>query len=113
MGKAAGTAAGAGGGALSGAAAGSIFGPIGTGVGALVGAVGGGFLGSQAGDAPEYKLPPKNPLFDQLSQQAEEDKKLAMTNRAQMDTASIMSRYGQRLALAGTSGTAPLAAMGK
>lgn len=113
MGKHSGALTGAGGGALSGAAAGSVFGPIGTGVGALIGGIGGGFMGSKADeDVPEYNNQAVNPLFDQIEKQAQEDRSAAMTVRATTDTASLLSRYGTRLALAGT-GLPPMASMVK
>lgn len=105
-GKAGPTAAGAGGGALSGAAAGSVFGPIGTAVGALAGGLGGAFLAKKASQSIAPTPPPELPVDPNLVNEqnhAAADQIRALQVQAQGDTASIMSRYGARLALAGTT----------
>lgn len=56
------------------------------------------------GDAPQYQPPPIDPMVASLDAQAATADQTAMQNQAQMDTASIMSRYGTRLAMAGTTG---------
>lgn len=61
------------------------------------------------GDAPTYQPPPTDPTVAALNAQAATADQTALQNQAQMDTASIMSRYGTRLAIAGTTtgGSAP------
>ena len=61
---------------------------------------------------PQYNLPPPDPLLAQLSSQAGADNLAAMQLQAKQDTASVMARYGTRLALTPGSGlvSSPLAA---
>jgi len=62
---------------------------------------------------PQYRPPQDQPVIDQAEQRAEQDRIGALQERSRGDTASILSRYGQRLALAGTqSGTASGASPG-
>ncbi|MEO6381970.1 MAG: hypothetical protein ABIO35_08230 [Nitrobacter sp.] len=46
-----------------------------------------------------------NPLFDQLAAQAGRDNDVAVAAQVRGDQASILARYGTRVALAGTGGT--------
>jgi hypothetical protein len=62
---------------------------------------------------PKYKEPPPDPAFQLLQEQAKQQDIEALEARAQADTASMMARYGTRLALGGSSssvtGGAPIA----
>ena len=60
--------------------------------------------------APQYQPPPEDPQTLALKQQAEQDDIAAGEARAQIDSASLMARYGTRLTLAaagGASGALP------
>lgn len=66
------------------------------------------------GDAPSYQVPtyqapPPDPTVTALNAKAQADDIAAMQTTAQIDTASLMARYGTRLAMAGGT-TSPLAA---
>lgn len=103
------TAGGALGGAAAGASIGSIVPGIGTAIGAGVGALAGGIFGTTNSDssAPQLAVDP-NLVAEQ--QQAQKDQVAQLQTEAQGDTAALMSRYGTRLALAGSTAVAPLAA---
>jgi len=58
--------------------------------------------------APQYQQPPIDPTVAALDAKAKADDITAMQQTAQMDTASIMARYGTRTAMAGSM-AAPLA----
>lgn len=61
-------------------------------------------------DAPTYQAPPPDPMVTALDAQAQTADQVAAQNQAQQDTASIMARYGTRLAMAGaTQQGSPLA----
>lgn len=67
---------------------------------------------------PEYKPPAPDPQQIALQKQADNDQIAALRVTAQMDTASLMARYGTRLAMAQAGGasavtpaTAPLLGM--
>ena len=49
-----------------------------------------------------------DPLFTELAAQATKDQNAALQTQTQGDMASLMARYGTRLAMAGTQGTSPL-----
>lgn len=55
--------------------------------------------------APQYQAPP-DPALTALNAKAQADDVTALQQTAQIDTASIMARYGTRLAMAGTTGGA-------
>jgi hypothetical protein len=55
---------------------------------------------------PEAATP--DPMFYQLAAQAQNDKITALTTEATADSASLMARYGTRLALAGSTTGSPL-----
>jgi hypothetical protein len=59
--------------------------------------------------APKAQQPPTDPMLDQLTQTAQRQQQVAMQGEAAGDTASLMARYGARLALgsAGSFGRAP------
>jgi hypothetical protein len=59
-------------------------------------------------DTPKPSQPAPNPLFDQLAQQSAEENIRAATVRAQGDQASLIARYGTRMALAGSQQGSPL-----
>lgn len=59
--------------------------------------------------------PPKlqqDPMFGQLQAQAQRDQTLALQQQAQGDTASLLARYGTRLALAQGTVATPAASVG-
>lgn len=60
-------------------------------------------------DAPKYQQPPTDPTITALAAKAQTDDITAMQTTAGIDTASIMARYGTRLAQAGANTGAPLA----
>lgn len=61
-------------------------------------------------DAPQYQAPPPDPTVTALNAQAQAADTAALQNTASIDTASIMARYGTRLAMAGaTQQGSPLA----
>lgn len=62
-------------------------------------------------DAPQYQAPPPDPTVTAAAAKAQADDITAMQNTAGIDTASLMARYGTRLAMAGAAGTtgSPLA----
>jgi hypothetical protein len=53
-------------------------------------------------------LPPEDPRLIAEQQRADADNVAALQVEAQGDTASLMARYGTRLALAGAVGGSPL-----
>lgn len=53
-------------------------------------------------DAPQYQAPPEDLAITPLRQKAQQDDIAAAQTTAQIDTASIMARYGTRLAMAGS-----------
>lgn len=62
--------------------------------------------------APQYQAPPTDPTVAALDAQAQSADIASMQTNAATDTASIMARYGTRLAMAGTAqpvAAAPLA----
>lgn len=61
------------------------------------------------GDAPKYQQPPTDPTITALAAKAQADDITAMQTTAGIDTASIMARYGTRLAMANQ--TSPGAAL--
>lgn len=61
-----------------------------------------------AGSPPEYKQQPLSGETLGLLQRANQDQVDALTLKAKNDTASIMARYGTRLAMAGAMGGSPL-----
>jgi len=54
-------------------------------------------------EAPKYQPPPPDPMLTALNAKAQADQATALQNTAQIDTASLMARYGARLAMAGTA----------
>lgn len=52
-------------------------------------------------DAPQYQAPPEDPSITALKAKAQSDDIAALQERDQIDTASLMARYGTRLAMAG------------
>lgn len=52
-------------------------------------------------EAPKYQAPPPDPTITALDQKAQQDDITALQQRSAIDTASIMARYGTRLAMAG------------
>lgn len=58
--------------------------------------------------APQYQAPPPDPTVTALNAKAQADDIAATQTTAQIDTASLMARYGTRLAMAGNSNV-PLA----
>lgn len=54
-------------------------------------------------DAPKYQAPPPDPTLTALSTSAQASDARALQDTAQIDSASLMARYGTRLAMAGTS----------
>ena len=54
-------------------------------------------------DAPQYQAPPPDPTVTALNAKAQSDDIAATQQTAQLDTASLMARYGTRLAMAGAS----------
>lgn len=60
--------------------------------------------------APKYEAPPPDPNIAALNAKTQADDIAAAQTNAQIDTASLMARYGTRLAMAGANQTAsPLA----
>lgn len=53
-------------------------------------------------------IPARDPLLDAQAARAEQQNVAALTQQAQGDTASLMARYGTRLALAGQTTGSPL-----
>lgn len=53
------------------------------------------------GNAPQYQQPPTDPTVAALDASAASADQTALQNQAQMDTSSIMARYGTRLAMTG------------
>jgi len=53
---------------------------------------------------PQYQQPPLDPQFLALQQQAQNDQIAATQQTVQIDNASLMARYGTRLALANAAG---------
>lgn len=49
-----------------------------------------------------------NPMFQQLQKQAERDELNAVTLQVQGDQASLLARYGTRLAMANPNATTPV-----
>lgn len=62
-------------------------------------------------DAPEYKQPPLDPSLALLMQQTQQQDINAVQSGLRGDTASLMARYGSRLALANNGGSAGAAGM--
>jgi hypothetical protein len=58
--------------------------------------------------APPPPIPATDPRLDAQSTQASADEIKALQIQSEGDTASLMARYGTRLALAGVAGTSPL-----
>ena len=52
--------------------------------------------------------PPPDPMLATEQQQAQSDLVASLQTQAQGDTASLMARYGTRLAMAGTMSGSPL-----
>lgn len=59
-------------------------------------------------DAPTYTPPPPDPAVTALKEQAKTDQIASLQDTASIDTASLMARYGTRLAMAGAT-SSPLA----
>lgn len=57
---------------------------------------------------PPAPVIPPDPQLEDIKQQAEEDKKNAMTERMQAATQNLLLRYGARTALSGTGIGSPL-----
>ena len=55
-------------------------------------------------DPPQLQT---DPMFGQLQAQAQHDQTIALQNEARGDTASLLARYGSRLAFANTSPATP------
>jgi hypothetical protein len=53
-------------------------------------------------EAPKYQASPEDPEITAVKERSKQDDLAALQETAQIDTASIMARYGTRLALAGT-----------
>ncbi len=51
--------------------------------------------------APQYQQPPPDPTITALNAKAQTDDVAALQQTASIDTASLMARYGTRLAMAG------------
>lgn len=60
--------------------------------------------------APTYQQPPIDPTVAALSTKAQSDDIAALQQTAQIDTSSIMARFGTRMAISGTTQGSPLAA---
>lgn len=60
---------------------------------------------------PVYQPPPPDPQAVALQQQSTNDQTAAIQQNIQLDTSSLMARYGTRLALAGAAGAGGTAAM--
>lgn len=60
------------------------------------------------GDAPKYQLP-LDPNLVAQQDQATQDTTNALTMKATQDSASVMARYGTRLAMAGATSGTPMA----
>jgi hypothetical protein len=58
--------------------------------------------------APTYQAPPEDPTVTALKAKAQADDMTALQNTAGIDTASLMARYGTRLAMAGATQGSPL-----
>jgi len=54
-------------------------------------------------DAPKYTAPPPDPTVTALNQKAQQDDIAALQDKSSIDTASLMARYGTRLAMAGNT----------
>ena len=54
--------------------------------------------------APKAPQPQPDPMLDQLMRTARQQQTAALQTEAAGDTASLLARYGARLALSGTSG---------
>lgn len=59
------------------------------------------------------ELPPLDPLTSQMKQQAQADNVRAIQAKLQGDTASLLARYGSRLAMANAATPGNLATLGK
>lgn len=59
-------------------------------------------------EAPKYTPPPTDPTVTALNEKAQADDLKALQGTAQIDTASLMARYGTRLAMAGSGSASPL-----
>jgi hypothetical protein len=57
---------------------------------------------------PSTPTPPPDPMLGQLMQTAQQQQVQALQSEAAGDTASLMARYGARLAAGGPVGTMPL-----
>jgi hypothetical protein len=55
--------------------------------------------------APQYNAPPPDPTVTALNAKAMAADQQATQMTAQIDTASLMARYGTRLAMAGSTST--------
>lgn len=53
--------------------------------------------------APKYEQPPLDPAFAGLVQQTQQQNVEAIQTGLQHDTASLLARYGARLAMAGNA----------
>lgn len=53
---------------------------------------------------PQYQQPPDDPQYLALKAQADQDNINATENRVQIDSASLLARYGSRLTLAASGG---------
>lgn len=54
--------------------------------------------------APQYQAPPPDPAVTALAAKAQADDLSATQQSASIDTASLMARFGTRLAMAGAAG---------
>lgn len=63
-------------------------------------------------DPPQYVQPQPDPLFQQLQSQAQQDQTTAIQTTLKGDTAALLMRYGQRVAMAGPGATAVLSTGG-
>lgn len=61
-------------------------------------------------DAPTYNPPPPDPTITALDAKAQQENIRALSETASIDTASLMARFGTRLAMAGSPTASPLAA---
>lgn len=64
-------------------------------------------------DKPSAPTPTPDPMLDQLMKTAQQQQVQALQTEAQGDTASLMARYGARLATGSAVGTMPLGVAGR
>lgn len=68
-----------------------------------------GYFGAPDSQVPQYQQPADDEQTIALKEQAKRDQAAAGMERAQIDTASLLARYGNRLTLAASNGAGPAA----